>query len=155
MSPLAEDRLITFELGGTLYALPIAAVSEVAEPGPVAGVPTLPREVGGVMNHHGDALPVIFGAALFGGSGASSPANLLVLGTDPDDQARYGLPVDSVLGLVDGRGARSADGDPVAERRPIEGRLFRLLDPERLLERAARVIGRSMSSRQSSQGGES
>ena len=64
-SDVAGQRLLTFEIGAAVYALPIADVLEVAEVAPMACIPTLSRQVAGVVNHHGDALPVMSREALF------------------------------------------------------------------------------------------
>ncbi len=151
------SRLLTFEVGGTLYGLPIAAVAEVTEVGRIAAVPTLPPSVGGVMNHHGDALPVVERAALLpvGERPLPVPQHLLVLADSPDDASRYGLPVDCIRGLVDGAPATALGEGPVAERRPVEGRLLSVLDPRRLLARAVEVIERSVDSTEPTHGGES
>ncbi len=136
----ADGRLLAFELAGTLFALPISGVVEVAELARVGPVPMLPRETFGVVNHHGDALPVVFGRALLSLSGESHPTHLLVLAGDADDPERYGLPVDRVVGLVAGGGALARTPEPVAERRTYEGRLMNVLDPRRLLGRAAELV---------------
>lgn len=138
------ERLLTFEVGGALYALPIAAVAEVTDVGRIAAVPTVPLHVAGVMNHHGDALPVVERKALFPVHGElPPPRHLLVLADDPEDQNRYGLPVDAVAGLIDGRGGTARGEDAVAERRPLDGRILSVLDPKRLLARAVEIIERS------------
>ncbi|HKA13966.1 MAG TPA: hypothetical protein VKH41_03035, partial [Myxococcota bacterium] len=51
-----------------------------------------------------------------------------------------GLEVDRVLGLVDGEPARGRGQEPVAERRPLDGRLLQVVDPPRLVARARKVI---------------
>ena len=150
-------RLLTFQVGATVYALPIADVSEVTEVGRVAAVPMLPPDVGGVANHHGDALPVVQRRALFGigrEQELPEPQHLLVLGQDPDDPSRYGVQVDRILGLVDGPAAPARGEGVVAERRPIEGRLVSVLDPRRLLDRASHVIQSSVCGADASHGGE-
>jgi chemotaxis signal transduction protein len=141
----AEGRMLAFELGSTLFALPISGVVEVAERARVAPVPLLPRASFGVVNHHGDALPVVFGSALLEFSGESAPTRLLVLAGDADDPDRYGLPVDRILGLVAGGAAHSHTESPVAERRPHEGRVLNVLDPRRLLARASALVEESLS----------
>jgi len=149
------ERLLAFELGGYLYALPITAVAEVAEVGAVAAVPTLDGTIGGVVNHHGDALPVVFGDALLEAGGESqTPEHLLVLGENSDDPDLYGLPVDRIWGLVDGPGVSAVGTEVVAERRPIEGRMVNVLDPVRLLEHAGRVVERSMNGSETAYTGE-
>ncbi len=61
MMTSAEDteRLLTFEVESSVYALPIAEVHEVTQATRVCCVPTISRELVGVMNWHGDALPVV------------------------------------------------------------------------------------------------
>ena len=142
---VSESRMLAFELGSTLFALPISAVVEVSESARVAPVPMLPRASFGVVNHHGDALPVVFGSALLEFSGASAPTRLLVLARDADDPERYGLPVDRILGLVAGGAAPSRSDSPVAERRPHDGRVLNVLDPRRLLARALMLVEESLS----------
>jgi chemotaxis signal transduction protein len=140
-----EEKLVTFEVNGAAYALPIRDVLEVAEVGRVALVPTLPREVGGVVNHHGDALPVLARGALFeaGDAAAARPQHLLVLAGRPGDAAgKLGLPVDRILGIVPGRGGAAREPSGVVERRPMDGRVVSILDTKRLLERAATSIAR-------------
>ena len=144
--PSQPVRLLAFELAGALYALPITDVAEVTEVGPLSAVPMLPVALGGVLNHHGDALLVVDGAALLErAAGAERPTHLLVLARDPDDPDRFGLPVDHIHGLVDGPPVSARGASPVAQLRPIGGRLMHVLDPRRLLERAQATIERSMS----------
>lgn len=142
---IGESRLLAFELGATLFALPISGVVEVAENARVAPVPFLSRDALGVVNHHGDALPVVFGGALLEFSGESAPTHLLVLAGDADDPERYGLPVDRILGFVTGDAASSRSESPVAERRPHDGRVLNVLDPRRLLARATALVEQSLS----------
>ena len=140
------DRLLALELCSRLYALPIADVAEVTELDTLASVPMVHRKVGGVVNHHGDAVPIVYGDALFGVDRPIYQEHrpLLILAKDPDDPNRYGVPVDRIVGLVDGPPAQSHDGDVVAERRPHEGRMIHVLDPASLLDRAQEVIGSSV-----------
>jgi chemotaxis signal transduction protein len=142
---LGNDRLLAFELSGTLFALPITDVAEVSDVPEIAAVPMLEREIGGVVNHHGDALPVVFGSALFEGSAPSKHEHLLVLARDLDDPSRYALPVDRIHGLVDGPAAQSVEpGCVIAARRPLGDRLINVLDPRELFDRAVAVIEQSM-----------
>jgi chemotaxis signal transduction protein len=141
-TPWTDERLLTFEVGGALYALPIAGVVEVTEVDRIACIPSLPAEVGGVLNYHGDALPVIHRFPLLGvdEEGLPEPQQVLVLAERASSAARLGLPVDRVVGLVDGAAAASQGPDPIAERRPIDGRVANVLDPKRLVARAREVI---------------
>jgi len=141
-----RERLLTFEVGGAMFALPIACVAEVAEAASLACVPMLPSETGGVINHHGDALPVIRRSALFDVDEAElpEPGHILAIAARPSGGARLGMPVDRIAGLIDGVGATALGADPIAERRSIDGRVVCVLDPQRLLSRAREMIERSL-----------
>lgn len=136
-----DIRLVLFEVAGSAYALPIADVVEVAEWSAPAAIPTLPAERAGVVNHHGDALPVVSREALLEvDSLAAAPESLLVLGARGGESGRLGVPVDRVIGLADAPAGESAAHGIVVERRPVRGRIVAVLDAARLLERAAQVI---------------
>lgn len=149
-----DERLLTFEVGPTVYALPIAAVHEVAEAKRVSCVPGLPVTQAGVMNWSGEALPIVANGLLLapdeGVVGEPGDADaegivgehVLVVSERAEAPARLGLPVDKVVGLVDG-GARVARGQRlVQERRPIEGRVVHVLDPRELVARAERIVAK-------------
>jgi chemotaxis signal transduction protein len=147
MSPEARGarRLLTFEVAGAVYALPIASVLEVAEAGETTCVPTLPVTVGGVINHHGNALPVLRCAPLLDldDDAPALPAHVLVISDRVGRSGILGLPVDRVLGLVDGDGSPARGPGPVSERRTIDGRVASVLDARRLVARARELIERS------------
>ena len=108
-----EERLLTFEVGGDVYGLPIACVVEVSEVEPLACIPTLPASVGGVINHHGDALPVLHRTVLLGVAASTlrAPTHVVVMTARPSGGLRFGMPVDRIAGLVDGAAA-VARGNP-------------------------------------------
>jgi len=136
-----ERRLVLFEVGGGAYALPIADVIEVTEWSQLAAIPTLPAAVAGVINHHGDALPIVARDALLEEATTETrPEHVLVLGVSGGQSGRLGVPVDRVLGLVDVPGGAPVSDGLVVERRPLRGRIVAVLDAARLLERAERVI---------------
>ncbi len=141
-----QERLLTFEVGGSIYALPIACVLEVAEVATMACIPMFPPTTAGAINHHGDALPVMRRGALLDVREAElpEPAHILVITAGPTDGARLGMPVDRIVGLVDGPGAVAHGSDAVAERRQIDDRVVSILDPERLMARAREEIERSL-----------
>ena len=145
----AEDRLLTFEMAGDFYAIPIAGVLEVAEVERVTCIPTLPTSVGGVINHHGDALPVLHCASLFdvNESELGEPGTVLVISERVGESARLGIHIDRVLGLVDGAAAAMSGAKEVAERRSIQGRVASVLDPQRLVSKARDVIESSLGQR--------
>ncbi|HXV36648.1 MAG TPA: chemotaxis protein CheW [Myxococcota bacterium] len=145
----AEDRLLTFEVAGALYALPIASVLEVAELAQTACIPTLPTRIGGVINYHGDALPVVSCSSLLELDDAAlgEPRNILVIAGPDGESARLGVPIDRVLGLVDGAAPSRPGAKPVAELRSIDGRVASVLDPRRLLSQARSAIESSLGRR--------
>jgi chemotaxis signal transduction protein len=142
----AEERLLTFEVAGGFYAMPIAGVLEVAEAGRMTCIPTLPTHMGGVINYHGDALPVLNCSTLFdvNEEDVGTPNVILVIGEREGKSAQLGIPVDRVLGLVDGAASAMPGAKAVAERRSIQGRVASVLDPERLVGQARRVIESSL-----------
>jgi purine-binding chemotaxis protein CheW len=146
MTDFGEARLLTFEIGESVFAMPISSVLEVAERGVEACVPTVPEQVASVINYRGDALPVVRREQLLDldGTQASQPEHVLVISDGPTHAARLGLEVDRVLGLIDGEGPSSRDLDSIAERRPIDGRLVHVLDPARVISRAREVIESSL-----------
>lgn len=136
-----DVRLVLFEVAGSAYALPIADVVEIAEWSQPAAIPTLALAAGGVVNHHGDALPVVSREALLETEAiAALPENLLVLGARGAESGRLGIPVDHVIGLADAPVGEIAATGIVVERKPVRGRIVAVLDAARLLERAATVI---------------
>ncbi len=145
----AEDRLLTFEVGGDLYAIPISGVLEVADATRLTCIPTLPTSTGGVINYHGDALPVLSCSSLFevDEAGLDEPGSILVISGRTGGGARLGIPIDRVLGWVDGAAAAMPGAKAVAERRSIQGRVASVLDPQRLVGEAREVIESSLGRR--------
>lgn len=139
------ERWLTFEVGGSAWALPISDVLEVTEPAHIGRVPTLPREVGGVMHYHGDALPIVARTALFDveADALPEPEHVVVLADRSGDAPELGLPVDRVLGLVDAESPATREPGLVAAHLPIEGRVTGVLDTRRLVARAAETISGS------------
>lgn len=150
-----EGRLLVFEIGGSAYSLPIDRIVEVAEERHAACIPTLPPRIGRVINWHGAALPVVGRSALLDldENALPEPEHVLVVSDRPGRIARLGLEVDRVLGFVEGAPAVARGSGPVAETRPIDGRVTRVLDAQRMLARAREVIERSLGRSDGIQGG--
>lgn len=172
--PAADaERLLTFEVDMAVYALPIAEVHEVAEAQRICCVPTIARDQVGIMNWHGDALPVVSAPLLFElrpedlpeepvlDEESAEPApeaaprprparrpgtllgqHVLVVSGRDDEPAQLGVPIERVIGLVDGARRRRGGGRLVVERRSVDGRVVSVLDPRRLVARASEVIAR-------------
>jgi len=146
------DRLLAFEVNRSLYALPIGSVLEVAEADRATCVPGVRTDVAGVMNWHGDPLPLIASDRLLA-TGAAVPVDdrsavegsvlrqqVLVLSDRGDESARLGMPVDRVVGLIEGRAPLGRATEIVMERRPVDGRVVAVLDPRLLVARAGDII---------------
>lgn len=143
-------RLLTFEAAGELYALPIDEILEVSETSEIASIPTVPRSFGGVMNHRGDALPVLSLQVLLGSDARPESASsagtglearhLLVLSRDDDHSPKLGLPVDSVQGFVNAPTESEKCEGVVKERFSLEGRDVVVIDSRQLMARATSVI---------------
>jgi len=145
---MSAERWLLFEIGGEACALPIAHVLEVSEVGRIGRVPSLPRSVGGVMHHHGDALPIVARSAVFEGRPADgAPGHVVVIADATGEAPRLGLPVDRVLGLADAPAPADREPGLVSARIQIDGRPTALLDTECLVSRAAEVIERAGSTR--------
>lgn len=142
----ADQRLLTFEVAGTMFALPIAGVLEVVERGESACVPTVSGEIARVMNYRGDALPIVRRERILelAHSADPEPEHVLVLTDCATTIPRLGIGVDRVLGLVDGAPVKARGTSVVAERRPIDGRVACILDPTRMVARAREVIEGSL-----------
>lgn len=154
--PDEQDRQLMFLFEDVQYAMPIAWVVEVAEKDRVTSVPSLALPVGGVMNWHGEALPIVAtelllgresdeaGATPFGAATTVGYAQeqVVVVAGSPGSAARMGMPVDRVIGLVDGesRSAAPRTGSLVVERRPVDDRIVHILDPAALVARGEEVI---------------
>jgi len=138
----SETRLVLFEVAGAAYAIPIAEVLEVMETAQTAGIPGLPRRLAGVLNHHGDALPLVSREALFDVSGPAlaPPQHVLVLAERDGEAGTLGVPVDRVVGLADAALSPHQEPGLVVERLPVRGRVTSVLDARRLLGRAAALI---------------
>jgi chemotaxis signal transduction protein len=139
------DRLMVFSVSRSVFALPIGDILEVVEQASVNCVPMVSRDRGGVMNWHGEALPVVAPHLLLGGEPlALRPAGevqqYLVISDRQDATASLGLPIDFVSGLVNGEPGRPHDNQVVVERRPVDGRVVNVIDPQRLVARAVEVI---------------
>ena len=145
-----EAQFVVFRLGDDEYALPIAAVDEVAQaPAQITRVPKTPKFLEGVINLRGEVLPVVDQRRRFDMPKLEDGARrrLIVVRSE---RHRAGLIVDSVsevLRLAEDRiepapqltdeTSRLLRGVINLER---EGRIVLILDPGELLSRAERGL---------------
>ena len=139
------ERLMTFDVAGTTYALPIADILEVIEQAGMNCVPRLPRDTGGVLNWHGEALPIVAPHLLLGGEPIAQrePGEVqqfLVVADRTDSSVQLGLPIDCVTALAFGDPPKPRGDEVVVERRPLDGRVVNVINPQRLVARAAEII---------------
>jgi purine-binding chemotaxis protein CheW len=150
----ATLQFVVFRLGDEEFALPIAAVDEVARvPDHITRVPKTPKFLEGVINLRGEVLPVVDQRRRFDMPqlDAGDRRRLIVVRTE---RHRAGLIVDSVSEVLrssadaiepppqlahdaTGGGARLISG--VINQRTT-GRMILLLDPSELLTRAEHGI---------------
>jgi chemotaxis signal transduction protein len=91
-----SDLHVLVMVAGEHYALPVDAVSEVAEYGVVTPLPGAPATVLGVRNLRGNVLPIIDLAGIFGVERTGLPQRVAVV---EYEQLKAGLAVDSVAGV--------------------------------------------------------
>lgn len=146
-----EQKLLVFRLAEEEFALPIAAVDEVARaPEQITRVPKTPKFLEGVVNLRGDVLPVVdqrrrFDLPAFTGDRRSR--RLVVVRSE---RHRAGLIVDSVSEVLRTRAAAIEPAPDLTGEtvRLVQGilslaggnRIILLLDPAELLSRAERGL---------------
>jgi len=150
-----SERMLAFEVANNVYALPIEAVLEVAEADRATCVPGVPPEAAGVMNWHGDPLPLVSTELLLGIDESAEETDahqalepvlrgqVLVLSDRGDESARLGMPVDRVVGLIEGGAGTGRATRVVAERRSVDGRVVAVICPRMLVDRAGEIIERA------------
>lgn len=93
---MAEERLLSFKVADTAFAVPANGVREVTRRPHLTRVPQGPSSLAGLMNFHGSAIPVVRLSAVLGLSGVEADsARVVVYGDSPP----VGLLVDKVLDL--------------------------------------------------------
>jgi purine-binding chemotaxis protein CheW len=145
-----ELRFLVFRLDNNEFALPIAAVEEVARvPDQITRLPKTPKFLEGVVNLRGEVLPVVDQRRRFEMKAAAADANrrLVVVRTE---QHRAGLIVDSVTEVLRCSSDRikpSPDltGDALGIVHSVinleeSNRIVLLLDPSELLTRTEKGL---------------
>ena len=139
---MRAEKVLLVRLAGDLYAIPIGAVEEVLPALPIEPVPQCPAFVRGVIFVRGHLIPVLDGGERIGAKAheRSDEANIVCLriGT-----RLVGVEFDEVLDLLDLAGAEVLPSREIGARDGFftgvveqDGRLIRLLDPEKLTSAA-------------------
>jgi len=109
---MQDGPLVTFGMGNSLFALPVALVQEILDPRPVSRLPNSPQHLLGVTDVRGNSVAVIDLRSLLGEPPREDhpDTRIMVLQIDDDggsaDGLHVALRVDRVIevtGLDDGR----------------------------------------------------
>lgn len=159
---MADEQFIVFRLGGQDYALPIAAVSEIARtPEQITRVPKAPSFIDGVINLRGGVVPIIDLRRRFDvvAAGDRASQRILVLGIGG---ARAGFLVDSVAEVlkVPAEAIQAAPEMSPDQMRLIsrvinlesKGRMILLVDSAQLLDQVESDVLSKFESEQLDQG---
>ncbi|MGP3699549.1 chemotaxis protein CheW [Rhodobacter sp. NSM] len=144
-----SEQFVLFRLGEEEYALPIAAVDEVAQyPSSVTRVPKAPAFVEGVMNLRGTAVPLIDQRRRFGVTAEAAKTRRVVIVTV--DGLRAGFVVDAVSEILRIGAEELAPAPELVEGEeaifdrvvPVErdGRMILVIDARALLDKAERDV---------------
>ncbi len=90
------QQLVTFELFGEIFALPILDVREIIRPTAITPVPQAPAFVEGVINLRGQIIPVVDLRKRFGIAAETATDDTRIIVVDLSGQMVIGLIVDSV-----------------------------------------------------------
>ena len=147
------EQFLLFRIGDSDFALPIAAVEEVAPlPRKLTHLPKAPAFVQGVMNLRGAVVPVIDQAERFGAATAASGKRRVVVVRIGDLQAGFvvdsasevlRIAADAVGPAPDLGGAETRVFERVANL-PDQDRIVLVVSPRELLDRAEQDLLRGM-----------
>jgi purine-binding chemotaxis protein CheW len=100
----AARQFLTFNLGGSAYALNLLRVREIIEFDRLTTVPMMPRQVRGVINLRGAVVPVIDLSVSFAGSATQTGRRsciIIVEMNETDGTRQAGVLVDAVNEVMD------------------------------------------------------
>jgi chemotaxis signal transduction protein len=121
--------------GGEHYAIPVAGVLEIADPGEVSEVPGAPPEILGVRNLRGQVIPVIDLAAALDLQSSSDRERVVVV----EDNGRLaGFAVDAVIDVgALGETTEEVDSQYLSGALLVDGALVGVVDIAALFARVA------------------
>jgi purine-binding chemotaxis protein CheW len=148
-----SEQFLLFRIGESDFALPIAAVEEVAPlPRTLTRLPRAPAFVQGVMNLRGAVVPVIDQAERFGAAVAAGGKRRVVVVRIGDVQAGFvvdsasevlRIAADAVRPAPDMGGAETRVFERVANL-PDQDRIVLIVSPRELLDRAEQDLLRGL-----------
>jgi purine-binding chemotaxis protein CheW len=139
------QQVLTFMLGGEVFAIGILAIKEIIEYGRITPVPMMPSTIRGVMNLRGAVVPVMDLAARFGRASAETGKRTCIVIVErrtAEEQQVIGVIVDAVNAVQE---IAAADIEPapgfgmrvapqfIAGMGKVNGRFVILLDIEQVL----------------------
>jgi purine-binding chemotaxis protein CheW len=129
-----STRTLVFRVGGEQFGLPLVSVVEVFEsPARPTPVPGAPEWVAGVINHHGQVVPVIHLHAFLMVASAPGPersgSGQVILADLPE--GRFGFVVDQIESIEE---IRTEGAEFQGKKRSWHrGNLLELVEPKRLM----------------------
>lgn len=106
MSEHEYSTLLTFELGDEYFALDAMKVNHILEVPKITRVPDTPEYLKGVINLHGNIIPIADLRMMmgFGASEYTADSAIVVIGPDGHQDSSLGLIVDMVKEVVETEG---------------------------------------------------
>jgi chemotaxis signal transduction protein len=136
-----RERTLVFCVGSERFGLPLVMVVEVFElNSPLMSVPGAPEWIAGVINHHGQVVPVLRMSAFLDASSPQEPEQIILVELSGES---LGLAVDQIEALEEVR----AEGPALQGRRRSwhRGALMELIDTDYIqgsIQRRLAEIGR-------------
>lgn len=136
-----RDRTLVFRLGKERFGLPLALVVEVFErTSPLTPVPGAPVWIGGMINHHGQVIPVLRMSEFMEVSSVDTAEQIILVNLSGES---LGLAVDQIDSLEEVRA--EGPGHEGRKRSWHRGTLMELIDAgfiEDSIQRRLAEIGR-------------
>jgi purine-binding chemotaxis protein CheW len=124
-------RALLLPIGDEFYAVPLASVRQIIERPPATRLPTAPPALIGLINVHGEVIPLLDTAALLDRAGMAAAAFAVVVDGRSGAAALATTAMPSAVELGDAVGEAVTPG--AIGTYVCAGRLAVLLDPERIL----------------------
>lgn len=134
--------VLTFQVGGIPYAVPVRQVIEVVPKVALRPVPHAPPSLIGLLRYRGEAVPVVDLGLLLGGAACEDrlDTRILLVGSAPGGgDGRLGLVAERVNELAEVDSGRPAMQTPRMLQAPYLGQVFetptgllQLIDPGRI-----------------------
>ena len=116
------ERYVVFQIGDESYGLPISCVREVEKVGRVTSVPGVPPMIRGLVNLHGEILPLVDPRPLLAlPPGESAAGGYMVVVRPGDQEGAVAWQVDGLGGMALVDPARISNAASVQQQRDLAG----------------------------------